>query len=536
LKGTFAITFIVILCLSIFSVFASKVNAQQSSADWPMFRSDPSHSGAGGGNLVVTPTVLWKYPICNNNSGMDGVSSTAVVGGVVYIGSYEGYVYALNASDGAKLWSYGTGYPVDSSPAVVGGVVYVEGTWDHNVYALDASNGAKLWNYTTAGGSESSPAVVGGAVYIGSDDGYVYALDASNGVKLWSYFAGYGSLSSPAVVSGVVYIGSGNNNVYALNASVGAKLWSYNTGNWVTSSPAVVDGVVYINSGGGFIGAPVFNGSVYALDASNGTQLWSYYTSGGMSSPAVVGGVVYIGSDNDVFYALNATSGVQLWNYTADGGFLASSAVVGGVVYVSSDNGKIYALNASTGGQFWNYTAGGGFESSPAVVDSVVYVSSDDGNVYALGSSTASSSSHSQTPTTSPTFSAGPVNWSLDDNTLFIFAGVVGAVVIIAALVFLTFRKKLKTKPTSPPPTAYTTELHFSFHCSNIPRIVLRLVSRWKWKRVSLFLRVARFHLRELRFSRHFVTISAGRLHSLSLLSRLTKSLTLAYLLKLTQH
>ena len=56
---------------------------------------------------------------------------------------------------------------VYSSPAVVGGVVYV-GSDDGNVYALNAANGAKLWNYTTGSEVYSSPAVVDGVVYIGS--------------------------------------------------------------------------------------------------------------------------------------------------------------------------------------------------------------------------------------------------------------------------------------------------------------------------------------------------------------------------------
>ena len=107
-----------------------------------------------------------------------------------------------------------------------------------------------------------------------------------------------------------------------------------------------------------------------------------------MSSPAVSDGVVYVGSDNDVFYALNASNGVPMWNFTATAGFGSSAAVSGGLVYVSSWNGEIYALNATNGAKLWNYTAGGGFESSPTVVDGVLYISSDDGNVYAFGAST----------------------------------------------------------------------------------------------------------------------------------------------------
>jgi outer membrane protein assembly factor BamB len=61
---------------------------------------------------------------------------------IVYIGSYDGTVYALNVNTGAKLWSFATGSSVISSPAVANGVVYV-GSYDGNVYALNAKTGAK---------------------------------------------------------------------------------------------------------------------------------------------------------------------------------------------------------------------------------------------------------------------------------------------------------------------------------------------------------------------------------------------------------
>ena len=60
-----------------------------------------------------------------------------MVNGVVYVGSYDGYVYALNASNGTLLWRYLTGNGVYSSPVVVNGVVYV-GSLDDYVYALTA--------------------------------------------------------------------------------------------------------------------------------------------------------------------------------------------------------------------------------------------------------------------------------------------------------------------------------------------------------------------------------------------------------------
>ena len=101
-----------------FSAYAPKVNAQQSSADWPMFRANPSHSGAGTGNPVLTPTLLWNY----TTSG-EVYSSPAVIKGVVYVGSLDGHIYALNATNGDKLWNYTTGGQVFSSPAVVSSIV-----------------------------------------------------------------------------------------------------------------------------------------------------------------------------------------------------------------------------------------------------------------------------------------------------------------------------------------------------------------------------------------------------------------------------
>jgi hypothetical protein len=77
---------------------------------------------------------------------------------------------AHTASTGASVWNYTTGNIVTSSPAVTNGVVYV-GSHDNKVYALNATNGASVWNYTTGGRIwSSSPAVADGKIYVGSND------------------------------------------------------------------------------------------------------------------------------------------------------------------------------------------------------------------------------------------------------------------------------------------------------------------------------------------------------------------------------
>lgn len=103
----------------------------------------------------------------------------------------------------------------------------------------------------------------------------------------------------------------------------------------------------------------------------------------------------------------------------------SSPAVVGGLVYVGSFDGNVYCLNAATGSLVWSYKTVNGAWSSPAVVDGVVYVGSDYAKIYAFGPSSMRAS-------------ALPLILSVIE--------VVVAVIIIATLVFMTFRKRLSAR------------------------------------------------------------------------------------------
>jgi outer membrane protein assembly factor BamB len=377
---------------------AGNTSAQTSSStpspsDWTQFlrnnmqRWNPYETVVDANN-AANLQLKWSAA---TNGALFGVndSSPAVVNGVVYVGSGNGSVYALNASSGAVLWSFATGAFVASSPAVVNGVVYVGALARFGdggmFYALNASTGAQLWSFVTDNPVTSSPAVVNGVVYVGSSNGNVYALNASTGAQLWSFVTGNTAsayvpqaTSSPAVVNGVVYIGGTiDDNLYALNASTGALLWKYATGGDVESSPAVVNGVVYIGS---------LDHNLYALNASTGTKLWSFSAQLPVAStPAVANGIVYVGSENGTVYAVNANTGTRVWSYTTVETVNGSPAVANGVVYIGDENGNLYALNASDGAKLWSHPFGGIEEvtSSPVVVDGVVYGSTGD-HLYAF--------------------------------------------------------------------------------------------------------------------------------------------------------
>jgi hypothetical protein len=100
--------------------------------------------------------------------------------------------------------------------------------------------------------------------------------------------------------------------------------------------------------------------------------------------------MVYVGSDK--VYCLDAATGAFVWSYTTGGGVASSPAVAGGMVYVGSRNdyvweydAKFYCLDAATGAFVWSYTTGDNVDSSPAVAGGMVYVGSYDRKVYAFG-------------------------------------------------------------------------------------------------------------------------------------------------------
>jgi len=371
------LTAIVSVSLSVgmigFRVDAGDVGVAGSTVDWwSMFRHDLNHSGYSSGGAPSANMTAWSY-----TTVQAVFSSPAVADDMLYVGSVDNKVYALNASTGAIVWNYTTGSFVYSSPTVAGGIVYI-GSHDNIIYALNAANGVLVWNCTTGGDVYSSPTVADGRVYVGSADRKVYALDASTGALVWNYTTSNAVYSSPAVADGRVFIGSNDTKVYALNATSGAFLWSYTTGNAVYSSPSVAYGLVYVGS---------YDNKVYALNATTGARVWSYTTAGAVhSSPAVWDGRVYVGSFDKKVYALNASTGTRIWNFTTGGYVDSSPAVADGKVFIGSRDFKVHALNVSTGALLWSYATGQAVYSSPSVADGRVFVGSYDRKVYCFGS------------------------------------------------------------------------------------------------------------------------------------------------------
>ncbi|MDQ3669001.1 MAG: PQQ-binding-like beta-propeller repeat protein [Actinomycetota bacterium] len=223
-----------------------------------------------------------------------------------------GYLVALDAETGEEAWRFKAGV-TESSPLLVDGVLYF-GSWDKKIYALDAKTRRVLWTHLTGDKVKGGAAYAKGTVYIGAYDGKVYALGAKSGKLRWDSAAqggirGAGNFyATPAVAYGRVFIGNTDGKVYAFGAKSGDLLWSHDTGGYVYGSAAVFDKTVYIGS---------YDKRFYALDAATGDERWSFKANGEISgAPTVIEDVVYFSTLRERTYALDAKSGRKLWTFS----------------------------------------------------------------------------------------------------------------------------------------------------------------------------------------------------------------------------
>jgi polyvinyl alcohol dehydrogenase (cytochrome) len=129
-----------------------------SAADWPMFLHDLSHSGNQNGEPTLTTgnvsslTKRWSY-----HTGGVIAAQPIIVGATVYVGSWDGFMYALNRDTGALLWQTYLGKTtnpntsctpqtagISAAPEIYNNVLYVPGG-DQYFYALDPTHGNILW-------------------------------------------------------------------------------------------------------------------------------------------------------------------------------------------------------------------------------------------------------------------------------------------------------------------------------------------------------------------------------------------------------
>lgn len=138
------------------------------------------------------------------------IATPALRDDVLYFGTSEGIVFALNWKTKSLQWQYADDnrqFEIHSSPAVTEELVII-GSRDKRLHAIDRQSGQSRWTFTTRGGIDCSPVVAGDRVYFGSRDKALYGLTVADGKEVWTYNAAQPISASPAIAEGCLVIGT----------------------------------------------------------------------------------------------------------------------------------------------------------------------------------------------------------------------------------------------------------------------------------------------------------------------------------------
>ncbi|OQP49027.1 hypothetical protein A4H97_29550 [Niastella yeongjuensis] len=343
----------------------------------------------------------FTQPVFYNVTAEDGSIKeyrvSVVQNKLLYIGSDDGNLYAIDASTGVQCWKFSMGGSIRSSPTLAAGTVYV-GSGNGYLYAVDSATGSLKWRHGFSQPVYSCPTVSGGSVFVYCAANLV-SLDTATGNVNWQYYTNdlVNVVESPTVANGMVYVSTylGSFSVGAINVTTGKLVWGYQSGGLGRSNPAVVNGVVYAGQEGY---------TVVALDAFNGAEKWHYYNRehGGSTSPTVAAGKVFSGDFDGSIYALDSATGALQWNFASNGiqymgyqsatgitvGLWSSPVYANGIVFAGNNDGENYAINAATGRSAWIWYLDG-LSANPAatqatVANGTVFFGTTGGQVMAM--------------------------------------------------------------------------------------------------------------------------------------------------------
>jgi len=354
--------------------------------EWREYLFSGSRTGWNSYETQISPSnvgslqLAWKDPTSDVVGG-----PPAVVDGVVYGASYDGFVHAWEVRTGKELWSSALSEQRDPfAPSVAHGMVYVGDSSGGSVYALNARTGTIVWS-VDVGGVEWAPLVEGNVVYVASGlGGYAYAFDAYTGEQLWKTYT-TDAASAPTYSRGTVYLETLTQpSLLAIDARTGSILWGIGIINFCGMAPIVSDDTVYFCSQGTEFGSS----NLRAVDARTGRARWRVRNPAELFvQPTLTSGILYIaglpfGGSSSTVYAIDADTGARLWTSRLDEMRLGAISGANGVLYSVTDGGLV-ALSASDGTELWSYTTGSS-SFGVVVVEGMVFCGSFDKNMYAF--------------------------------------------------------------------------------------------------------------------------------------------------------
>lgn len=241
-----------------------------------------------------------------------------------------------------------------SQPIVEDTILYV-GSLDRNLYALDAQTGVIKWSFKTGNSILNAPTISNGKIYLGSNDGNIYVIDAQTGIELLNFSippslnknSEPGIYATPLVDSTTIY--AVNGSLLAIDISSGDIRWQFSSQSplgQIIGNPSIFENSII---------TPTMD-AIYAIDKATGEPIWKFsHIKGGIFfSPVLENGNIYFGDSSGYLYIINAETGRQVRkynmnlldlssysNFTAE--FVFQPVVKEGMIYVGWNNG-FYAI------------------------------------------------------------------------------------------------------------------------------------------------------------------------------------------------
>ncbi len=264
----------------------------------------------------------------------------------LYIGRIDGFMTAISLTRKEIIWSYETMGQVSASPNIMndgGRKTIIFGSYDNYLYCLDAKNGEEISRFASGYYLNGAAALWKGHVVSGGCDAWVRIIDCQTGIQTDSLLLDAYVPASPAIRSDVCYVGDYSGTIYELTLDNGKitrhqKVASEEgeNGSFV-SVPAVSDKACYFLSGGR---------SLHAMNRADGKLNWKYLLKGsaGESSPVICKDKVIICTKTGIVSILDADSGKLLWEYDAGEQIIGSPAIIKDHFMILTAKGTLFCF------------------------------------------------------------------------------------------------------------------------------------------------------------------------------------------------
>jgi eukaryotic-like serine/threonine-protein kinase len=325
--------------------------------------------GSDYSQIYETNKLAWVF------EAEDEVRGTPTVqDGIVYIGSYDHNLYAVNVNNGSFVWKYAADGGIVTRPLVHDGNIYF-GSEDKRLHVLSSRSGKIVWSYYADGPIRSSPTIGIGHLFFGADDGYLHAVSSLTGRLAWKFDADSPIRSSPLVINENIYLGTENGDFICLDLS-GAVKWRFKAKRAITSSPAIFHDMAVVGS---------VDSNVYALDLKSGYVIWRFRLGkASISSPCAIENFILIGSTDNFLYCIDGNSAKEVWRFETQHQVNGTPLIYRDSVYFGSVDKRLYCLEYRTGRLRWSHETGGMITGSPVAYEDKIIVGSTDHKVYAL--------------------------------------------------------------------------------------------------------------------------------------------------------